>query len=99
MAPLAPGRFSAMTGWPSRGASQSAVMRAIESVTPPGGNGTTTFSARCGQDCALATSGQTNAAAINHFNAGMSSSAGQYNRREKCSAETSSSSARARSAR
>ena len=37
-----------MTGWPRRGVSQSAVMRASESVTPPGGKGTITFTGFCG---------------------------------------------------
>jgi len=49
IAPLAPGRFSAMTDCPSRCVSQSAVMRASESVTPPGGNGTMTLIGFCGQ--------------------------------------------------
>ena len=52
MAPLAPGRFSATTGWPRRCVSQSAVMRASESVTPPGGKGTMTLTGFCGQFCA-----------------------------------------------
>src|SRR5688572_33422841 len=37
-----------MTGWPRRGVSQSAVMRASESVTPPGGKGTITLTGFCG---------------------------------------------------
>src|SRR5712692_7571748 len=51
MAPLAPGLFSAITPWPTRCDSQSAVMRAMPSVTPPGGNGTTMRTGLCGHCC------------------------------------------------
>src|SRR4029453_16208278 len=36
MVPLAPARFSTMTGWPSAAARGSAIMRAARSVVPPG---------------------------------------------------------------
>src|SRR5712692_110802 len=57
MAPLAPGLFSAITGCPSRGPSQSAAMRAIASVTPPGGNGTTMRTGFCGHCCEMEATG------------------------------------------
>src|SRR5712692_2062700 len=53
MAPLAPGLFSAITPWPMRCDSQSAVMRAMASVTPPGGNGTTMRTGLCGHCCEI----------------------------------------------
>jgi hypothetical protein len=39
--PLAPGRFSTMTGWPQIATSFGSMMRASVSAPPPGGNGTT----------------------------------------------------------
>src|SRR4051812_28711785 len=40
MLPLAPGRFSTITCWPSRRPSGSATTRALLSATPPGAKGT-----------------------------------------------------------
>src|SRR5262249_470590 len=42
MKPLAPGRFSTITGWLQSETSLGSMMRASVSAPPPGGNGTTT---------------------------------------------------------
>src|SRR5512135_192354 len=47
--PAAPGRFSTMTGSPSSGRRFSASTRAVTSVLPPGGYGTTSLIGREGQ--------------------------------------------------
>jgi hypothetical protein len=53
--PLAPGRFSITTGWPSNRAIPSAKSRAAKSVPPPGGLGTSTVIGRLGaHPCARA---------------------------------------------
>ena len=49
MAPPAPGRFSTTKGWPVRACNRSASGRATTSFEPPGGKGTTSRTARCGQ--------------------------------------------------
>src|SRR4051812_14425292 len=54
MLPLAPGRFSTTTCWPSRCPSGSAITRALLSATPPGANGTMMRIAFAGQSCAKA---------------------------------------------
>src|SRR5262245_50628810 len=54
MLPLAPGRFSTMTCWPSRAASGSAMTRALLSARPPGANGTTMRTGRAGNCCPAA---------------------------------------------
>jgi len=54
----------AITGCPSRCASQSTVMRAMLSVTPPGGNGTITRTGFCGHCCARAWVAKTTAMKI-----------------------------------
>jgi hypothetical protein len=46
--PPAPVTFSMMTGWPSDAFNRSAKFRAITSVCPPGGNGTTMVIGRVG---------------------------------------------------
>ena len=46
--PPAPARFSTTTVWPSAGCSFSAITRAMMSVVPPGGNGTTIRTGRFG---------------------------------------------------
>src|SRR5262249_14459380 len=52
--PPAPGRFSITTGWPSFSCSDCATMRPMMSAPPPGPNGTTMRTGRCGQSCAAA---------------------------------------------
>src|SRR4051812_48600962 len=52
MLPEAPATFSMMTDCPSEGRMPSAIMRAIVSVGPPAGNGTTTVTGRAGYVCA-----------------------------------------------
>src|SRR6185369_779620 len=54
MLPPAPPTFSITTGWPSVSRIRSAMMRAAESVEPPGGNGTIKVSGRDGKVCACA---------------------------------------------
>src|ERR1700733_13799075 len=54
MLPPAPPTFSITIGCPSDARMRSAMMRAAASVDPPGGNGTTSVSARDGQVCACA---------------------------------------------
>ena len=46
--PLAPGLFSTTTGWPQASASLPASSRAVRSVAPPAGNGTTSLTGRVG---------------------------------------------------
>ena len=41
MVPLAPPRLSTITDWPSRFCISTLIVRAIVSLDPPGGNGTT----------------------------------------------------------
>src|SRR5215213_1541810 len=53
----APGRFSTSTGWPRPGAMRSASSRAMTSVEPPGGNGTTNVTGRSGNAFCCATAG------------------------------------------
>ena len=48
MLPPAPPTFSMMIGWPRIGRIFSAMMRAVTSVEPPGGNGTTSVIGRDG---------------------------------------------------
>src|SRR5712691_3223775 len=52
--PLAPGRFSTSTGWPSRAVIFGPNRRAMMSVVLPGGNGTMILIGFEGQDCASA---------------------------------------------
>src|SRR6266581_5457937 len=52
--PLAPGRFSTSTGWPSRSVIFGPIRRAMMSVVLPGGNGTMILIGFEGQDCANA---------------------------------------------
>src|SRR5712691_11616576 len=52
--PLAPGRFSTSTGWPSRSVIFGPIRRAMMSVVLPGGNGTMILIGFEGQDCASA---------------------------------------------
>src|SRR3954465_11689249 len=52
--PPAPGRLSMTNGWPSDSCSFCASMRAAMSVAWPGGQGTITFTAWLGYDCAYA---------------------------------------------
>ena len=56
MLPLAPGRLSTTTGWPSRSCSGVATRRARMSVGPPAGSGTIIRIGRVGYgpDCANA---------------------------------------------
>src|SRR5512137_162910 len=49
MLPAAPGRLSITTGWPSSGRRLSATTRAVMSVLPPGGYGTTSLTGLDGQ--------------------------------------------------
>src|SRR3954471_24817549 len=49
MLPVAPGRFSTATGWPSAGASRSAISLAAMSVVPAGGKPATRRMGRLGQ--------------------------------------------------
>src|SRR5262245_4476108 len=58
MLPLAPGRFSTTTAWPSRWPRGSATTRALLSATPPGANGTTMRTGFDGYSCACAASAQ-----------------------------------------
>ncbi len=48
MLPPAPGLFSTTTGWPQASVSFCATSRPVVSSGPPGGNGTTSFTARAG---------------------------------------------------
>ena len=48
MTPLAPGRLSTTTCWPSAAESLLATIRAIVSLPPPGGNGTIMVMVRVG---------------------------------------------------
>ncbi|MNT97278.1 hypothetical protein D3C72_2395660 [compost metagenome] len=41
-------------GWPSFSLSGTVSMRAMASLEPPGGNGTTTDTGRCGHSCGAA---------------------------------------------
>src|SRR6266700_5740975 len=52
--PLAPGRFSTSTGWPSRSVIFGPIRRDMMSVVLPGGNGTMILIGLEGQDCASA---------------------------------------------
>src|SRR5215510_12712658 len=54
MLPPAPPTFSMITGWPRIGRIFSAMMRAVTSVEPPGGNGTISVIWRDGKVCACA---------------------------------------------
>ena len=54
MLPLAPGRFSITTGWPSIGCRLSATTRPTMSGVEPGPNGTISRSGFVGQSCAAA---------------------------------------------
>src|SRR5476649_2540982 len=55
MVPLAPARFSTITGWPSTAVPCSANSRAITSTPPPAANGTMTWMVRSGNaPCAKA---------------------------------------------
>jgi hypothetical protein len=54
MLPPAPPTFSVTTGWPRLERIRSAMMRAMASVEPPGGNGTTSVICRDGKVCACA---------------------------------------------
>ena len=56
--PPAPALFSTITGWPRRGVSFSAMMRATVSVEPPAENGTTSLMGLAGQDCAREAAGK-----------------------------------------
>src|SRR5258707_11099325 len=58
----APPRFSTPTCWPQISESLPATTRAIASVPPPGGNGTTSRTKRVGQPCADARLGSAGAA-------------------------------------
>ena len=48
MVPLAPGRFSTSTGWPSRSARRAAILRRAMSGPPPAGRPSTTVTGRLG---------------------------------------------------
>src|SRR6266496_4377819 len=65
--PLAPGRFSTSTGWPSRSVIFGPIRRDMMSVVLPGGNGTTILIGLEGQDCASAAAAnpRANAASAN----------------------------------
>src|SRR6266571_161383 len=65
--PLAPGRFSTSTGWPSRSVIFGPIRRDMMSVVLPGGNGTMILIGFEGQDCASAAqaSPKANAASAN----------------------------------
>src|SRR6266568_5646885 len=65
--PLAPGRFSTSTGWPSRSVIFGPMRRDMMSVVLPGGNGTTILIGFEGQDCASAAAAnpRANAASTN----------------------------------
>ena len=54
MTPLAPGRLSTTTCWPSAAESLAATIRAIVSLPPPGGNGTIMVMVRLGKSWAAA---------------------------------------------
>jgi hypothetical protein len=54
MTPLAPGRLSTTTCWPSAAESLAATIRAIVSLPPPGGNGTIMVMVRLGKSWARA---------------------------------------------
>ena len=58
MLPDAPVTFSITTGWPSDAFMPSATMRAMVSMAPPAGTGTTMVIGRDGKDCAKAESRQ-----------------------------------------
>src|SRR6266853_1570738 len=64
--PFEPGRFSTTTGWPSASPSLGASTRAIVSVAPPGGLGTSRRTGRVGYcaEAAAASRAKRNAAAI-----------------------------------
>jgi len=62
--PDAPDRFSTTNGWPSESESFAAIRRAIGSVDPPGGYGTTNFTGLVGQACAQVVIGASAASAI-----------------------------------
>src|SRR6186713_823937 len=55
MLPPAPPTFSTTTVCPSAVPMRCAMIRAMESVEPPGGNGLTSVTVRVGNDCAAAT--------------------------------------------
>src|SRR3954469_3506109 len=57
MLPLAPGRLSITTLWPSRTLSGCPSVRAMTSVAPPGGLPVTSWMGRLGKVCAAALSG------------------------------------------
>src|SRR5713226_7343223 len=65
--PLAPGRFSTSTGWPSRSVIFGPIRRDMMSVVLPGGNGTMILIGLEGQDCAgaAAANPRANAASAN----------------------------------
>src|SRR5215475_6697328 len=50
--PLAAGRLSTITDWPSARSRCGSIRRATVSLSPPGGNGTTMRTGRSGQVCA-----------------------------------------------
>ena len=52
--PLAPGRFSTITGWPRRSVIFGPIRRDMMSVVLPGGNGMMILIGFEGQDCAIA---------------------------------------------
>jgi hypothetical protein len=54
MLPEAPGRFSTVTGWPSRPDSHCAIKRPRMSLGPPAGKPTMRWIGRAGYDWALA---------------------------------------------
>src|SRR3954468_8056912 len=62
MVPPAPPTFSTTTVWPSGARMRSAMMRAVVSVEPPGGNGDTSVIGFVGKPCAPASPAAANSA-------------------------------------
>ena len=54
MVPVAPALLSTMNDWPKVLLSEGPMARAMASVEPPGGNGTTSVTGLAGQACAWA---------------------------------------------
>src|SRR6266702_7391976 len=64
MLPPAPGLFSITTDWPQTSCRRLPIRRAVMSVEPPGGNGTTMRTDRCGQSAPAARDGRMGGAAM-----------------------------------
>src|SRR4051812_30182061 len=69
MTPDAPGLLSTTIGCPSRGPSRCATVRAMMSVPPPAGNGTTSWIGFCGHGACAATVAGTVESAAAHSDA------------------------------